>query len=128
MHVYVWLSPFAVHLKPSQHCLLIGYTPIQNKKEKKKRERERNWGLSKEGHSRQRIQPTLRQVAQEIMPCWKMVDKKCGEERDKVGSDPGEARKVNREPDPFPGGNRMNFRGSFQSWYGYWQGAPWGST
>ena len=25
MHVYVWLSPFAVHLKLSQHCLLIGY-------------------------------------------------------------------------------------------------------
>ena len=21
-HVYVWLSPFAVHLKPSQHCQL----------------------------------------------------------------------------------------------------------
>ena len=20
IHVYVWLSPFAVHLKPSQHC------------------------------------------------------------------------------------------------------------
>ena len=31
IHVYVWLSPFAVHLKLSQHCLLIGYTPIQNK-------------------------------------------------------------------------------------------------
>ena len=30
IHVYVWLSPFAVHLKLSQHCLLIGYTPIQN--------------------------------------------------------------------------------------------------
>ena len=26
-----WLSPFSVHLKLSQHCLLIGYTPIQNK-------------------------------------------------------------------------------------------------
>ena len=35
-HVYVWLSPFAVHLKPLQHCLLIGYTPIPNKKLKKK--------------------------------------------------------------------------------------------
>jgi len=32
IHVYVWLSPFLVHLKPSQHCLLPGYTPIQNKK------------------------------------------------------------------------------------------------
>ena len=36
MHVYVWLSPFAVHLKLSQHCLFISYTPIQNKKLKKK--------------------------------------------------------------------------------------------
>ena len=27
--VYVWLSPFTVHLKLSQHCLLIGYTPVQ---------------------------------------------------------------------------------------------------
>ena len=25
IHVYVWLSPFAVHLKLSQHCLLISY-------------------------------------------------------------------------------------------------------
>ena len=25
MHVYVWLSPCAVPLKPSQHCLLISY-------------------------------------------------------------------------------------------------------
>ena len=33
VHVYVWLSPFAVHLKLSQH-LLIGYTSIQNKKPK----------------------------------------------------------------------------------------------
>ena len=24
---YVWLSPFTVHQKLSQHCLLIGYTP-----------------------------------------------------------------------------------------------------
>ena len=31
-HIYVWLNPFIVHLKQSQHCLLIGYTPIQNKK------------------------------------------------------------------------------------------------
>ena len=29
--VCVWLSPFSVHLKPSQHCWLIGYTPVQNK-------------------------------------------------------------------------------------------------
>ena len=28
IHVYVWLSPFAVHLKLSQCCLLIGYTSI----------------------------------------------------------------------------------------------------
>ena len=36
LHVYVWLSPFADHLKLSQHCLLISYTPIQNKKFKNK--------------------------------------------------------------------------------------------
>ena len=35
IHVYVRLSPFAVHLKLSQHCLLMSYTPIQNKKFKK---------------------------------------------------------------------------------------------
>ena len=28
IHVYVLLSPFPVHLKLSQYCLLIGYTPI----------------------------------------------------------------------------------------------------
>ena len=28
IQVYVWLSPFAVHLKLSQHCLLIGSIPI----------------------------------------------------------------------------------------------------
>ena len=36
IHVYVWLSPFAVHLKLSQHGLLISYTPIQFKKKKKR--------------------------------------------------------------------------------------------
>ena len=33
--MYVWLRPFAVQPKLSQHCLLINYTPIQNKKFKK---------------------------------------------------------------------------------------------
>ena len=32
IHVYAWLSPFTVHLNLLQHCLLIGYTPVQNKK------------------------------------------------------------------------------------------------
>ena len=32
IHVYVWLSPFPVHLQVSQHWLLIRYTPTQNKK------------------------------------------------------------------------------------------------
>ena len=36
IRVYVWLSSFAVHLKSPQHCLLIGYTSIQDKKLKKK--------------------------------------------------------------------------------------------
>ena len=31
VHEYVWLSPFAVYLKLSQSCLLVGCTPIQNK-------------------------------------------------------------------------------------------------
>ena len=35
--VCVWLSPFIVHLKLSQLCLLIYYTAIQNKKFKKLR-------------------------------------------------------------------------------------------
>ena len=34
-HVYIWLSPFSFHLKLSQHCLLISYISIQNKKLKK---------------------------------------------------------------------------------------------
>ena len=34
IHVYVWLSPFTFHLKISQHCLLIGYTPTQKVKKK----------------------------------------------------------------------------------------------
>ena len=29
---YLWLSAFAVHLKLSQHCLLISYGLMQNKK------------------------------------------------------------------------------------------------
>ena len=36
LHVYAWLSLFAVRLKLSQHCLLVGYTLIQNKKSFKK--------------------------------------------------------------------------------------------
>ena len=31
-YIYIWLSPFAVYVKLSQHCLLIGCSPIQNKK------------------------------------------------------------------------------------------------
>ena len=32
VNAYLWLSPFNVHLKLSQHCSLISYTLIQNKK------------------------------------------------------------------------------------------------
>ena len=40
IHVYVWLTPFTVLLKLSQCCQsLIGYTPKQNKKLKKKKMR-----------------------------------------------------------------------------------------
>ena len=35
IHVYAWLSSLAGHLKLSQHCFLISYTLIQNKKFKK---------------------------------------------------------------------------------------------
>ena len=33
--MYTWLSHPAVHLKWSQHCLLISHTPIQDRKSKK---------------------------------------------------------------------------------------------
>ena len=29
-YMYIWLSPFTVHLKLSQYCVLISYTPVQN--------------------------------------------------------------------------------------------------
>ena len=45
--VYVWLSPFAVHLKLLQHCLLINYTPIQNKKLKEIKHKKRLCGVEK---------------------------------------------------------------------------------
>ena len=32
MHIYTWLSAFALYLKLSQYCLLISYIPFQNKK------------------------------------------------------------------------------------------------
>ena len=32
MYIYLWLCPFAVHLKLLQHCLLTDCTSIQNKK------------------------------------------------------------------------------------------------
>ena len=41
IHVYVWQSPFTVPLKLSQYCLLISYSPIQNKKLQKKKEKEK---------------------------------------------------------------------------------------
>ena len=35
VRVYVWLRPCTAHLKLSQYCLLIGYTPEENKRLKK---------------------------------------------------------------------------------------------
>ena len=35
LHVYMWLGPFAVHLRVSQHCSLIHYTSVQNRRLKK---------------------------------------------------------------------------------------------
>ena len=37
VRVYVWLRPCTAHLKLSQYCLLIGYTPEENKRLKKNR-------------------------------------------------------------------------------------------
>ena len=37
IHIQAWLSPFAVHLKLSQHCLFITYTPTQSKTFEEKR-------------------------------------------------------------------------------------------
>ena len=51
IHVYVWLSPFDVHLKLSQPCLLISYTPIQNKKFKERKQKKIN-GSFQPFHSR----------------------------------------------------------------------------
>ena len=39
--IYVWLSPFAVHLKLLPHFLLIHYTPTQNKNFKNKQTKTR---------------------------------------------------------------------------------------
>ena len=41
MYLYGWIPSLAVHLKPTQHCLLIGYTPTENKKLKKEKETSR---------------------------------------------------------------------------------------
>ena len=38
IHGYIWLRPFAAHLRLSHHCLLIGCTPVPNKRFFKKRE------------------------------------------------------------------------------------------
>ena len=54
--MYVWLSPFAVCLKLSHHCLSTGYTPIQNKKLfKKKRKYKQKKKKRVWGHSGQKI-------------------------------------------------------------------------
>ena len=39
MHVSVWLSPLAVHLKPPLHCLLISYIQYILKYLKKKKKK-----------------------------------------------------------------------------------------
>ena len=35
IHVYVWLSPITIHLKQSQHCLLLRYPNTKQKVKKK---------------------------------------------------------------------------------------------
>ena len=43
IHVYVWVSPFTVHLKLLQYYLLISYTPIQNTKFNIKKNTQIGW-------------------------------------------------------------------------------------
>ena len=42
IYVYGWLSAFTVHLKLSQHGLLITYTPIKSKKSKQKKKKKKD--------------------------------------------------------------------------------------
>ena len=43
IHVYVWLNPFSIYLKLSQHCLFISYIPVQNKKPKCKKKKKKSY-------------------------------------------------------------------------------------
>lgn len=45
IYVYGWLSAFTVHLKLSQHGLLITYTPIKSKKSKQKKRKKKMRGI-----------------------------------------------------------------------------------
>ena len=42
MYLYGWIPSLTVHLKPTQYCLLISYTPTENKKLKKDKETSRH--------------------------------------------------------------------------------------
>ena len=76
IYVYVWLSPFAVHLKPSQHCKL---TILQNKMflvlKKiiilKKKERKLLWIVPAENHLKKQanIQITSREKHCALWEC-----------------------------------------------------------
>ena len=71
-NVYVWLNPFTVHLKLSQHCLLISYTPIQNKRFKKMFKRILGWVTYpfSRGSSQPRNQTNVSQIAGGFFTNW----------------------------------------------------------
>ena len=63
---------FTIHLKLSQHCLLISYTLIQNKKLKKKKDKYSvsNTSVPKHGS---RLQDTTMNKADTINGCLKLL-------------------------------------------------------
>ena len=83
IHVHVWLSPFAVHLKLSV-TLLLGYIPTQNKKFKRNKNyykkeamRHKLWGASScTLHSN--LQPQSRTYSKLLLASW--CNQRCDEE------------------------------------------------
>ena len=79
IHVYGWLSPFTVHLKLSQYCLLIGYNPIQNKKFGKKENMKKVIGESSTGEiyagPELRITSSALQTRPVLSYLWLSMDK-----------------------------------------------------
>ena len=70
IHVYVWLSPFTVHLKLPLYQLLIGYTPIQNKKLDQKKKRKKIFL-----HDSDYQQAKIKSIYENFSRCRKKMDK-----------------------------------------------------